>query len=745
LKDGVQVLQGLAQWRGGLVRTALQLPVSVRVLLGVAALLQALFVVSLFLPFGRDFLVNAGLSILSGLATVATCWVAVILAPVRRLPAILATAGVTSYVLGNSLFIASTGVSGTTPFPSAADFAYLGFYVLMLIALVALARQRLRTHDRLVVFDAAIGALGAASVLALILTPVLDAAASGRTPFIVALSVAYPVLDVLLVAVLLAITTSDRSGAPWSFLVAGLLLFAAADVVYAMQAPDGAYVVGTALDAAWGVGLLLVVVWACQSTAPAPRPPARIAATRLGSAVTALAILGALAVLIFDPIVSGSVVATVLATITLAATAVPVVVRRKRLRHTQNYDTLTGLRNRQSFEHVVDDSLRSDAPASLFVLSVDDLDSVNEGLGHAAGDRLLVTLGGALRSAVPQDAEMARFGGNEFAVFVPGAGPDEHTQLISALRQRIEQPVLVGGIELRMSATVPTAACPENGRSCAALVQHAGAGQQDHTSRVRKRTDIAGALEDLEMLHSLRSPITPNQIVLEYQPQLRLSTHTIDRVEALVRWAHPTRGVLQPAQFLPLLESAGNLTAWTVEILRQAVHQAAEWNRNGRPLAVAVNVTGDALADLKFTDAILPLLNEHALPPQSLTLEITEQQLVDNPARAMLSLAPLRAAGVRIALDDFGTGYNSMSSLHEIDIDELKIDRRFITTLTTDTRSQTLVRSIIALAHDLHVETVAEGVEDEDTLRILARMDCTYAQGYLISRPVSPVNINRLR
>jgi EAL domain-containing protein (putative c-di-GMP-specific phosphodiesterase class I) len=238
--------------------------------------------------------------------------------------------------------------------------------------------------------------------------------------------------------------------------------------------------------------------------------------------------------------------------------------------------------------------------------------------------------------------------------------------------------------------------------------------------------------------------VRPEQIVLAYQPQLRLETGTIDRVEALVRWNHPTRGLLQPAQFLPLLERAGNLTEWTREILTQAVQQAARWNDSGTPLAIAVNVTGDALADPEFSSAILPLLAQYDLLPSSLTLEITEQQLLEDPAHAMTVLEPLRGAGIRVALDDFGTGYNSFSSLHELDIDELKIDRSFITSLTTDERSRALVRSIIDLARDLELETVAEGVESPEDLALLSRMNCTYAQGYLISRPISADDIDRL-
>ncbi|GLK17383.1 EAL domain-containing protein (putative c-di-GMP-specific phosphodiesterase class I) [Herbiconiux flava] len=245
-------------------------------------------------------------------------------------------------------------------------------------------------------------------------------------------------------------------------------------------------------------------------------------------------------------------------------------------------------------------------------------------------------------------------------------------------------------------------------------------------------------------VRELRSPASHEQLVLMYQPKLRLSTGRVDGVEALVRWRHPTRGLLVPADFVPLLEEAGALRAWTSSILNVALDDAARWRQRGTPVGVAVNITAEWLQDARAVHEVLPALGLRSLPPSTLTLEITEQSLVADPEAAWRRIEPLRAAGVRISLDDFGTGYNSLSALHDFPVDEVKIDRSFVETVGGDARARALVKSTIALAEELGSETVAEGVETEEQRRLLAEMGCTYAQGFLISEPVPAERIDDL-
>jgi EAL domain-containing protein (putative c-di-GMP-specific phosphodiesterase class I) len=245
-------------------------------------------------------------------------------------------------------------------------------------------------------------------------------------------------------------------------------------------------------------------------------------------------------------------------------------------------------------------------------------------------------------------------------------------------------------------------------------------------------------------VRELRSPTSHEQLVLMYQPKLRLSTGRVDGVEALVRWQHPTRGLLVPADFVPLLEEAGALREWTSSILNVALDDAARWRQRGTPVGVAVNITAEWLQDARAVHEVLPALGLRSLPPSTLTLEITEQSLVADPEAAWRRIEPLRSAGVRISLDDFGTGYNSLSALHDFPVDEVKIDRSFVEAVGGDARARALVRSTIALAEELGSETVAEGVETEEQRRLLAGMGCTFAQGFLISEPVPAERIDDL-
>ncbi|NQX36476.1 EAL domain-containing protein [Herbiconiux sp. VKM Ac-2851] len=245
-------------------------------------------------------------------------------------------------------------------------------------------------------------------------------------------------------------------------------------------------------------------------------------------------------------------------------------------------------------------------------------------------------------------------------------------------------------------------------------------------------------------VRELRSSTSHEQLVVLYQPKVRLTTGRIEGVEALVRWNHPTRGLLGPTEFLPLLHEAGTLRAWTTSIFTLALDDAARWRSRGTPVSVAVNVTAEWLQDARAVHEVLPALGLRSLPASTLTIEITEQSLVAEPEAVRRRIEPLRAAGVRISLDDFGTGYNSLSALHDFPVDEVKIDRSFVDAVGGDARARALVRSTIALAEELGSETVAEGVETEEQRRLLAEMGCTFAQGFLISEPVPAERIDDL-
>nr|WP_181035725.1 GGDEF domain-containing phosphodiesterase [Clavibacter michiganensis] len=714
----------------------------VRALTLIAASIQIVYLLTLVFPVaGAELVVDAWVSMIAEWTAVAACWTAVALMSSNRVTPIIASAAVTSTVLGDTLFLAATDGDGTTPFPSLADLLYLGFYVLMLVAIVSAARNLLAGRGAVVVFDVVVGSLGAASILALVLTPVLDSTVIKSDPLASILALSYPVLDVLLIAVLVGVCASDRSGAPWLSLILGLVLFAGADIVYAMNVPDSGYVVGTILDAAWSIGVFLIVLWICLWTEPGKTAQSPTLPSRVGTTIAVLSIVCALAVLVIAPAVSGSVVAIFLAVATIVCTIAPIAIRRRHLRVQRDLDPLTGLGNRSLVEHRADEVLPTLSTATVILIELEDVGEISEGLGHKVKDDVLRAVAAAVRAAAPRNATIGRLSGNEFVIFAPELPSDLQEEVRAAARAAVGHPIRVADIDLVMRSTIGLSTFPDNGDNFVELLKHAEALVR-RAKKPRQATRESGsdrpseALNRLRSLHELRSAIGREQIVLRYQPKIRISTGVTEGVESLARWEHPTRGLLGPDQFIPLLEDAQLMAGWTHDILTDALDQAAAWATQGLAMGVAVNVSGSSLNRTGFVDRVLPLLHDRGLSPALLTLEITEQQVIDDAERVGEALSPLREAGVRISLDDFGTGFNSLTSLHGLVVDELKLDRSFVSTLTADARARALVRSVVGLARELGIDTVAEGVEDNDELSFLAEIGCVYAQGYLISPPV---------
>ena len=679
--------------------------------------------------------------LLSEWSAVCAACIAVFRSAHRTLLLVLPCAALIGNAVGDTLSTVSPA-----PFPSLADVAYLAFYVLMLATLVVLIARRVRTHDRFIILDVVISALGASSVLVLFLTPVFDAAAAGGSLPAISLSLSYPLLDALLIAGVISFRAHESSRTPWFFLVTGLLLFTVADVIYALQLLEGSFVGGTVLDVAWGVGVLLMAVWVCQASGGGLRSAPPGSSSSWGTIITGSAVLGAVGVLIAASVVSATRIAVVLAGATLAVTVVPLVLRRRDAKRVQERDLITGLRSRWSFEAEVGRTLDSGGTGTLALLILDDLRGIEDQMGSSAGEQFLRHQARTLLDVLPAGVQVARLGEDQFAAFLPPPHSDAIAPMGERLRARLAEPMQLDGVEVRARVRFGTATAPRDGRTLPSLLQRARTSARAPSARGnRQRPSSSGTgAGGFEMLHELRSPRALRQIVLQYQPQLALASNEIDRVEALVRWEHPTRGLLHPGQFLAVLEASGSLTEWSLEILRQAIHQCARWKAAGVPLAVAVNVAGETLDDARFSDALASLIRECELPPSMLTVEVTEQQLLENPTRTADILASLRELGVRTSLDDFGTGFNSLASLRELGVDELKIDRSFVHALVTDARSRALVQSVLTLAGDLGIETVAEGVETREQLDLLRDMQCTFAQGYFISRPLLPEGIDGL-
>ena len=418
--------------------------------------------------------------------------------------------------------------------------------------------------------------------------------------------------------------------------------------------------------------------------------------------------------------------------------------RERRLHERAVRDSLTGLLNRAGLIEAIDQRLRR-ADNAGFVLAFIDLDgfkTVNDSRGHPAGDALLCEVAAALRAQAPADALIARPGGDEFVLLL---APDRVAAdtLARALCVRLAEPFVLGGQLLRIGASIGLVRCPEDGRERVQLMRRAdlamyaakSGGRARHTwfepgldERAAERAWLQGALP---------GAMERDELLLHFQPRIAAGSGRLAAVEALVRWQHPERGLIPPMQFVPLAEETGQVEALGRWVLDAACRQQRLWRDTGLPVPrVAVNVSALQLAAPEFADDVLATLRRHGLQPSDLELEITESLFAGDADEVCSRLQPLRDAGVLVALDDFGTGFSSLSSLHRLPVDVLKIDRSFVDELGVRESADAVARSIVALARALGKHVVAEGVETEAQQAHLLTLGCDELQGYLFARPL---------
>jgi diguanylate cyclase len=406
-------------------------------------------------------------------------------------------------------------------------------------------------------------------------------------------------------------------------------------------------------------------------------------------------------------------------------------------------DQLTGLANRTLLVETTDRLLQErTGPVTVLLLDIDDFKAVNDSRGHAAGDQLLLAVGERLRGAVRPGDVVARLGGDEFAVVVAN-GPTTARKVGERMLVALADPVLIDGRPLGIHVSIGLADTGTAGdRTSGTLLRNADlamymAKAQGKNRLVRYADGMAQAARDkVELTEDLAVAVSAGQLRVHYQPTISLADGETTGYEALLRWQHPTRGLVPPAEFIPLAEEGGHIVGIGRWVLLQATEQAAVWSReSGRPIDVAVNLSPRQLADDDVVLAVGDALRASGLPPRQLTLEVTEGVLVRDVDHMVDQLRSLRALGVRIAIDDFGTGYSSLSYLRRLPADIVKIDRSFVAELGTGGRSTTLVASIIELARSLHLDVVAEGVETTEQHAVLASLSCSHAQGYLFGHP----------
>jgi diguanylate cyclase (GGDEF)-like protein/PAS domain S-box-containing protein len=415
-------------------------------------------------------------------------------------------------------------------------------------------------------------------------------------------------------------------------------------------------------------------------------------------------------------------------------------------RYQAHHDALTGLPNRLHFHDEIERAIadgRRTGPFAVALIDLDRFKEINDTLGHRAGDVLLQKLAAQLTRVVEPPHALARLGGDEFGVLLHGL-TDTHgawAETVDRIKAALEQPMLVEGIPVSIEASVGIAIHPTHGDGVDALLQRAdvamyvakttGRGHAVYTAR-EDRNDAG----KLALLGELRRALTERELVLHYQPILDRRRGGAPTVEALVRWQHPTHGLVAPAEFLPLAERTGLIKPLTLYVFDEAVRQCKEWELAGRSIDVSVNLSTRNLSEHDLVENLTRIFAQRELDPSRVMLEITESAIIVDPISTMRVLDRLATAGLRVAIDDFGAGYTSLSHLAHLPIDQIKIDRSFVAGLLEDSQERAIVRSIIALSHDLGLEVVAEGVETQDVLDGLLELRCDRLQGYYFTRPL---------
>jgi diguanylate cyclase (GGDEF)-like protein len=414
------------------------------------------------------------------------------------------------------------------------------------------------------------------------------------------------------------------------------------------------------------------------------------------------------------------------------------------IRYRALYDDLTGLPNRTLFRDRVEQAIagirREDRSAAVMFLDIDHFKEINDTLGHEAGDALLRELATRLGAQMRAGETLARLGGDEFGILC-SATAEEAALLAERLHASLEDAFAVHDFPLEVAVSIGIAASPQHGEDVDTILRHA-----DVAMYLAKEAHAGTAVYDSEqdvndtarlvLAGELRKAIENDELVLHFQPKAELESGLVVGVEALVRWQHPERGFIPPNDFIPIAERTGLIKPLSRSVLAAALRQCGAWRAAGLDLHMAVNLTVPDLLDLDLPDIIGRLLDETAVRPDQLELEITESTILADPFRVRQVLSGLNEMGLRLAIDDFGTGYSSLAYLRRLPVQTIKIDRSFVMDMCENASDATIVRSTIDLGRNLGLDVVAEGVESQEAWNALRAQGCTLAQGYFISRPL---------
>ncbi|MFN9449886.1 MAG: putative bifunctional diguanylate cyclase/phosphodiesterase [Rubrivivax sp.] len=426
----------------------------------------------------------------------------------------------------------------------------------------------------------------------------------------------------------------------------------------------------------------------------------------------------------------------------------------QRIQELAHFDALTGLPNRSRFISDLEAALwrasQRQETLAIFFIDLDRFKTINDTLGHAAGDELLCAMASRIRGALRHEDLVARLGGDEFVVVVNGITDDNDLhQIAGKLLGSLSSPVCIQGAQFEISGSIGVARYPEDARDAPSLLKQAdtamyqakGHGRntvQFYTAEIAER-----AAREFEMESALRLAMVRDELFLHFQPKVSASDQRLTGLEALLRWRHPIRGMVSPAEFIPVAEERGLIIGIGRWVLGASLRQLAVWRSQGMPVpSVAVNLSARQFADPMLLPFIEQQLRDNGLQPQDLEVELTESVLMSEPERAAQLLRQLSSLGVHVTIDDFGTGYSSLSYLKRFPASCVKIDRSFINGLATDADDRAITQAVIAMAHSLGLRVVAEGVETREQLDALRQLSCDEVQGYLTGRPAAPQDLH---
>jgi diguanylate cyclase (GGDEF)-like protein len=666
--------------------------------------------------------------------------------------------GIALYSAGNVLYLFYDQNLNPIPSPAPSDAVYLLSYLALVIGVAMMTQRAFGIGHTSIRLDGAVAGLAIGSISVMLwFRPILNA--SGH-PLEVIVGMAYPLCDVVLLVLLVAgiAPRRFRLTLPVALLVAGVLAFVVGDIIYLNQIAVNTYVGGTPLDGTWVVGTFLMglAAWPRGERRARARDeratPPGVALIPVTFGFLSLAVVGISLFHKTSPVAVGMALAALgVMIVRMALTLREVREATSRSFRDARTDALTGLQNRRSFTESLERECRAlgdDHNLGVLLLDLDHFKEVNDSLGHHVGDDLLRIVAQRFQEKIAGRGDLARIGGDEFACWFVTTTRARLIAFAHELVDGLADPITLDGVSVKVGASVGVALSPDDGSNAAELLRSADVAMyeakrtQSAVCSYQPKHDV-NSREQLTMINDLRVAIVDRALTLNYQPTLDMHSGRVYGVEALVRWQHPTRGLLYPDAFVPLAERTGLIPELTRAVLELAIEEASHLEGLGHVLQMSVNISRYDLVDEELPMFIDRLLDHYRVPHHRLTLEVTESCLATDPEHVSRSIRNLRMRGIRISIDDFGVGYSSMSQLLALPIDELKIDKSFILALETDARAGAIISSAVELGRALNLTIVAEGVENAQSLELLKRLGADVAQGFQIARPLTVEKLHK--